>query len=197
MNDANTQAFMCEYLAGLKAVLDSFVLNDVESIIDALDDAYRHGHQIFVAGNGGSAATASHLVCDLGKTVLGRRNSLSTRRFKVISLVDNGPLMTAWANDMSYEVVFAEQLCSLANRGDLLVVITASGSSPNIVAAVKAATDLGLTRVGLLGFDGGVVRDLLDHCVIAYSDNYGYIEDAHISLLHLITAYLGNRYRVA
>jgi len=122
---------------------------------------------------------------------------LSTRRFKVISLVDNGPLMTAWANDMSYEVVFAEQLCSLANRGDLLVVITASGSSPNIVAAVKAATDLGLTRVGLLGFDGGVVRDLLDHCVIAYSDNYGYIEDAHISLLHLITAYLGNRYRVA
>jgi len=188
------QSFMAEYVAGFKAVLDAPALGGVDAIIACLDNAYQHGQQVFVAGNGGSAATASHMACDLNKTVLGTGVAAPSRRLKVISLVDNAPLMTAWANDVRYDAIFAEQLRNLANPGDLLIVITASGNSPNIVAAVAAAHELGVVPCGLLGFDGGLVRRQLGHAVVVQSDNYGYIEDAHLMLTHLITAYLKARY---
>jgi len=190
----NAQSFMADYLTGLSAVLQSLPPHDVETALAYLWEAYDQGRRVFVVGNGGSAATASHLGCDLGKTILGQGAIASAKRFKVIPLTDNVPLLTAWANDVSYDTVFAEQLCNLAAPGDLLIVITASGNSPNILAAVKAARALRVKSIGLLGFQGGLVRDMLDHAVVVRSTNYGHIEDTHLILTHLITAYFKERY---
>jgi D-sedoheptulose 7-phosphate isomerase len=186
--------FSLEYLAGLKAVLDSLPLGSMQTMIEYLSDAYRHDKRIFIAGNGGSAATASHMACDLAKTVLGHAVTSPVRRFKVTALTDSVPLITAWGNDESYETVFAQQLRNLAGRDDVLVVITGSGNSPNIVEAVKAANELGLKSLGLLGFDGGVVKELLDCAIVVNSTNYGYLEDTHMALNHLFTAYFKTCY---
>jgi len=182
---------MCiqEYRDGLKTVLDLLAIEDIYDLIAYFQSAYEDGRQLFIIGNGGSAATASHMACDLAKSVLGRVSESQARRFRAIALTDNMPLVTAWGNDASYESVFAEQLRNLANSGDLLVVITGSGNSTNIIQAVRVAHELGLTTVGLLGFEGGIVRDLLDHAIVVPSDNYGYIEDVHMILNHLVTDY--------
>jgi D-sedoheptulose 7-phosphate isomerase len=180
-------ATLREYIAGLKAVLDALPGEQLREAAELIQRAYEEGRQVFVAGNGGSASTASHMACDLSKTVLGTPPRPNVRRFKIIALNDNVPLLTAWGNDASYDTVFAEQLRNLANPGDLLVVITASGSSPNIVEAVKAASDLGLHTIGLLGFDGGRVLPLLDQAIVIGSSHYGYIEDAHLMVNHFIT----------
>lgn len=185
----DSRTSILEYRAGMKATLDSLPIDDVQSIIEMLEDAYYQGRQVFVAGNGGSAATASHMACDLQKTVLGKRPRPESKRFRVLALTDNVPLITAWGNDVHFDTVFAEQLRNLANPGDLLVVITGSGNSPNIVEALRAAQELGVKTIGLLGFDGGVVKNMLDEAVVVESDNYGYIEDAHSILNHLITAH--------
>ncbi len=186
--DGGSQEFIDAYLVGLHATLNRLRHDDVQAFVQSLHDAYEQGNQVFVIGNGGSAATASHMACDLCKTVLGKEYDRE-KRFRVIALTDNVPLLTAWGNDVGYETIFAEQLRNFAQAGDLLVVITGSGNSPNIVAAVNAARLLGLRTVGLLGFNGGDVRQVLDRAIIVESDNYGYIEDAHMILTHLVTAY--------
>ena len=178
-----------DYLGGLIEVIDELPQAEIETLIAYLNDAYVRGERVFVIGNGGSAATASHLACDLSKTVLGKQPYAEMKRFAVIALTDNMPLVTAWANDASYDRVFAEQLCNLASKGDRLIVITGSGNSPNIIEAVKAARELGLKTFGLLGFDGGQVRPMLDCAIVVESQNYGHIEDAHMILTHLVTAY--------
>lgn len=178
-----------EYLTGLKAVLDALPRDALCAIVDMLARAYEEGRQVLVIGNGGSAATASHMACDLQKTILGTPPRRDVRRFRIIALTDSVPLLTAWGNDAGYDTVFAEQLKTVANEGDLLVVITASGNSPNILEAVRIARELGLHTIGLLGFGGGKVKDLLDRAVVVPSDHYGHVEDVHLVLNHLITAY--------
>jgi D-sedoheptulose 7-phosphate isomerase len=148
-----------------------------------LVDAWKQDATIFVVGNGGSAATASHLALDLQKA--GR--SPGGRAPRAISLADNAGLVTAWANDVSFDRVFAEQLEVLARPGDALVVISVSGSSPNLVSAVASARRLGLTSVGLLGRTGGAVRDAVDVAVLVPSDDYGWVESAHVALHHILT----------
>lgn len=182
-----------DYLNGLKSVLDALPREDLNAVASALNRAYDEGRQVFVIGNGGSASTASHMACDLQKTVLGTPPRTDARRFRVIALSDNVPLLTAWGNDENYDTVFAEQLKNLANAGDLLIVITASGNSPNILEAVRTGRALGLLTIGLLGFAGGKVVDLLDEAVIVRSENYGFIEDAHLIVNHLLTAYFQQR----
>jgi D-sedoheptulose 7-phosphate isomerase len=189
MNDT-PHALIVGYIKGFIAVVQSIDPDQIAFIADRLREAFDHGRQIFIAGNGGSAATASHLACDLAKTTLGKGATLPTRRIKAIALTDNMPLVTAWGNDAGYECVFAEQLRNLANPGDILVVITASGNSSNIVRAVHAARELGVHTIGFLGFDGGAVKPLLDDSIIVDSQHYGYIEDAHSVLSHLVTDYL-------
>jgi D-sedoheptulose 7-phosphate isomerase len=184
---AETQKRVANYLTDLQRVLDSLCVDDICAIVAMLRSARDQARQVFVIGNGGSAATASHLACDLAKTVLGRSPNSQAKRFRVIALTDNVPLLTAWGNDGGYDQIFAEQLKALAQRDDLLIVISGSGSSPNVVEAVKVANRLGMRSIGLLGFDGGAVKPLLDRCVLAESDNYGYIEDVHMVLNHLIT----------
>jgi D-sedoheptulose 7-phosphate isomerase len=138
------------------------------------------GRVVFVVGNGGSAATASHFACDLSKGT--RRDGPPT--FHVVSLTDNVPLLTAWANDSGYERVFSEQLTALARPGDLLVAISASGNSPNVVAAVDAARSCGMGVVGLSGRSGGRLVNMVDALVSVPSDRIEVVEDAHLIVAH-------------
>jgi D-sedoheptulose 7-phosphate isomerase len=191
--DRRLRADAVNYLKGLKTVLDKLSLDDLDAIVECLHAAYVRGSQVFVIGNGGSASTASHMACDLGKTVLRRSVDPYARRFRVVALTDNVAVLTAWANDTSYETVFAEQLRNVASPGDVLVAISASGNSPNVVNAVATARQLGLASIALLGFDGGIVKKLADLCIVVDSANYGYVEDAHLVMNHLITSHLQER----
>lgn len=178
------------YIEELKRVLDNLPLEPVADIIAAIEEAHGAGRQIFVIGNGGSAATASHMMNDLCKGTLGHKGDAPWKRFKVMALTDNVSLMTAWANDADYNSVFSEPLKNFAQRGDLLIAISASGNSPNILAAVEAAKQIGLKIVGLTGFGGGKLAQLADVASIAPSKEYGPVEDVHMILDHIITSYL-------
>ncbi|MDE2039021.1 MAG: SIS domain-containing protein [Elusimicrobia bacterium] len=149
----------------------------------------RQGRTIWVVGNGGSAATASHLACDLSKTshVKGRR------RIKCVCLNDNAATLTAIANDLGFRSVFSHQLEALAERGDLVVLVSGSGNSPNLLAAAEAARKAGATTAALLGFDGGALKRAVDFHVLVSSDQYGIIEDAHMAIGHIVTFWLKQR----
>jgi len=167
------------YLTTIKEICDSIDLSQIRAIIRILERKLKGGKMIFVCGNGGSAATASHFACDLMKT--------SNEPFKAVCLNDDIPLMTAIANDLDYGYVFSFQLAKLASKGDLLVVITGSGNSANIVEAVRFANSLGIETVAFLGKGGGKVKDLVDEHILIPSNEYGPIEDFHMILVHLIT----------
>ncbi len=149
----------------------------------ALVETRRRGGTIFTAGNGGSAATASHLALDLQKA--GR--APGGRGTRALSLSDSMGLVTAWGNDTSYDRVFAEQLEVLANPGDALVVISVSGSSSNLVTLLDTARRREVTTIGLLGRTGGKARELVDIPVLVPSDDYGWVESAHVELHHVLT----------
>ncbi|HUJ71917.1 MAG TPA: SIS domain-containing protein [Verrucomicrobiae bacterium] len=182
--------FAKDYIHGLKGVLDRLPLKPIDEIIEAIEQAQNDRRQVFVIGNGGSAATASHMMNDLCKGTLGHKGDAPWPRLRVIALTDNVSLMTAWANDVHYDRVFSEPLKNLAQRGDLLVAISASGNSPNIIAAVEAAKHLGVRVIGLAGFGGGKLAKMADVSFVVPSDEYGPVEDAHMILDHIITGYL-------
>ena len=190
-SDTRRVHFAHEWLGGLKECIDVLSLEQIAEVIGYLDAAYQEGRQVFIIANGGSAATASHMACDLGKTILPEDGRETTRRFRVMALTDNVPWMTALANDLGYEHVFSEQLRNLAQREDLVIAISGSGNSQNIVEGVRVARTLGAKVVGVLGLDGGDLRDLVDAYILAGSDKYGYIETVHSALDHLFTAYFG------
>ncbi|HXI83784.1 MAG TPA: SIS domain-containing protein [Verrucomicrobiae bacterium] len=182
--------FAKDYIKGLKDVLDRIPLEPVDEIIQAIELAQNNRQQVFVIGNGGSAATASHMMNDLCKGTLGHKGDAPWPRLRVIALTDNVSLMTAWANDTDYNHIFSEPLKNLAERGDLLVAISASGNSPNILAAVEAAKQIGVKVIGLTGFGGGKLAKLADISFVVPSDGYGPVEDVHMILDHIITGYL-------
>ena len=175
-----------DYISHLQGALTRLNLADVQSSINAVMDAYYAEKQIFVIGNGGSASTASHLACDLGKgtSVAGKP------RFRVISLTDNVATMTAWANDVAYEDVFVEQLKNLVNPGDLVIGISASGNSENVLRAMRHAAELGCKTVGWCGFGGGELAALCDISVVVDSHRYGPVEDVHLVLNHVLHAWI-------
>lgn len=158
----------------------------IEAVVAALEAARRQGRTIFLIGNGGSAATASHMANDLQKLASGEK----TPPYRAVALTDNVPLLTAWANDADYAQVFVRQLSALARAGDLLVAITGSGNSKNVLEALAWANDAGLTTIAFLGFDGGKAAALADHVLLYPETHYGRIEDAHLVLEHLIANYL-------
>ncbi|MBI4551882.1 MAG: SIS domain-containing protein [Candidatus Latescibacteria bacterium] len=156
----------------------------VQRLIDLLFEARANGRRVFIIGNGGSAATASHFCEDLGKCTLTSLDD--PLRFKVISLTDNLPYVTAWANDNGYETVFEQQLRNLAEPGDLVIGISASGNSPNVLRAIAYANEHGLTTIGLTGFDGGRLREMAHHPVHVPIHDYGMAESVHMIIFHLI-----------
>lgn len=168
------------YFDLLSATLASLPFEQVEEVTNLLVRAYEHQRTVFVFGNGGSAALASHFACDLGKgTVNG-----SSKRFRVMALTDNVPLMTAWANDSHYDDIFAEQLVNFAVPGDVAFAISASGNSPNVLKALDIAKRSGCITTGLTGFSGGGMRTLCDSCIIVPADNMQIIEDLHVCVAH-------------
>lgn len=176
-----------DYISELNSILTSLDQSQMDTAVGQIEAAFLAGKTVFVAGNGGSAATASHLACDFAKTTLGHQPKGAKRRLKALALNDNTPLLTAYGNDVSYEDAFAETLRTLAHSGDVLIVISASGNSPNIISCLHAAHDLGLTTIGFLGFQGGKAKPMCDTVVLAESKNYGVIEDAHSVVMHMLT----------
>jgi D-sedoheptulose 7-phosphate isomerase len=168
------------YCLELAAVTVAMPFGEVARVADTLLDCHRRGRTIFALGNGGSAATASHFACDLAK---GTRAE-GQPAFRVMPLTDNVPLITAWANDASYEGVFAEQLAALVRPGDVVVAISASGNSPNVLAAARVARAAGALVVALSGRCGGALRALADLTVCVPSDTIEQVEDVHIAVAH-------------
>ncbi len=175
-----------KYILHLQDVLERLKLDDVRQSIDVIMEAYYANKQIFVVGNGGSASTASHLACDLGKgtSVAGKP------RFRVISLTDNVATMTAWSNDVAYEDVFVEQLKNLVNAGDVVIGISASGNSENVIRAMQHAADIGCNTIGWSGFGGGKLATICDVNVVVDSHQYGPVEDVHLILNHVLHAWI-------
>lgn len=175
-----------DYLADLKSALDALDPAQVKAARDRVAAVRERGGQLFLCGNGGSAATASHLANDLGK---GASYGRSGPRFRVVALTDNVPWLTALANDVSYDVVFAEQLRNLGQKGDLLLAISGSGRSRNILEAVRVARELEMEVIGWTGFDGGELAAAADVAIVADSHHMGRVEDVHTILMHLICYY--------
>lgn len=175
-----------QYLTRLKSVIDQFDLAMYDRVVREILDAYQRQAQIFVMGNGGSAATASHLACDINK---GCCLDL-TKKFKMICLNDNIPTMLAIANDISYEAVFEEQLKNFFNPGDLIIGISGSGNSENVLRAIRhGAANSGRT-IGWSGFGGGKLAALVDLPFVVQSHDMQQVEDAHIILCHMLMQHL-------
>lgn len=172
------------YLLGMRAVVNRLDKAQIGRMADTLHAAYMADKQVFIMGNGGSAATASHFCSDLAKTVAvnGRRG------FRAIPLTDNIPLMTAWGNDVGFEDIFSGQLRNLLNEGDVVIGISGGGMSPNVIKAMELSRERGAHTIGLTGFSGGALKDVAEECFIVPSGNYQFIEDVHMMLVHLLTS---------
>ncbi len=178
--------FLKAYAERLQHAAQSVDGGQLQQAADRLDQLYAADGVLYVCGNGGSAAIADTFVCDHAKLV--QTDTELTPR--VVSLAANGPMLTAIANDLAYDEVFAWQLRNLARPGDALACISASGNSENIVRAAATAKDLGLTVIGFSGFNGGRLRALADISLHVDADNYGVIEDTHQSLMHVLAQYV-------
>lgn len=171
-----------EYFASLEEVFAHLDYAVIDRMTDAIWANYEQDRALYVFGNGGSAALASHFACDIGKgTVAPGR-----KRLRTVALTDNVPLITALANDLAYKDIFSEQLAGLAQKNEIVLAITGSGNSPNVVQGLEEARKLGLQTLVLTGFAGGRVKALADLCFIVPSDNMQHIEDAHLCATHAI-----------
>jgi D-sedoheptulose 7-phosphate isomerase len=161
---------------------------EVRALADAIFDCYQHGRMVFVCGNGGSGSNASHFCEDLGKGTLRREDfdNDKKKRLRVLSLTDNTPYILAWANDEGFERVFVEQLKNLARPGDLLIAISGSGNSPNVLRAVEWANRNGLKTFGCTGFNGGRLRTLAQQGLHVPLDDMGIVESIHLTAFHWV-----------
>jgi D-sedoheptulose 7-phosphate isomerase len=190
-NTSNTRRYIGSYIKHLIDVLEDLDKQKIEEAIEILIEAYKNGNKIFIVGNGGSASNASHMACDLGKGTLSRIYDDGKKRFKVYSLTDNVAMMTAIANDLSYEDVFVQQLRNLIDKGDVIIALSGSGNSVNVIKSVQYAKEHGAKSIGFLGFKtGGKLAHLVDCAIIANSNEYGPCEDVQLVLDHMITVWL-------
>jgi D-sedoheptulose 7-phosphate isomerase len=185
------EPYLRAYVRETEAALEApTLLEAMRRIVPILLRARTEDRTVFFFGNGGSASTASHFVTDIAKVAGGTEAHGKGRRFRCVALNDNMPSVTAWANDVDYSKVFAGPLRSLAEKGDVVVAISGSGNSPNVLEGVRAAREMGLTTIGLTGIGGGKLKDLVDVAVVVPSNSMQHTEDLHLILLHLLTAYL-------
>jgi len=177
------------YLAEVGGSLTRLPLDKIEQIVLRLEEARLKRQQVFICGNGGSAATASHFACDLAKGAAVPDKPA----IKAFPLTDSMPLLSAWANDLSYQDAFARQLAPWVQRGDVVIGISGSGNSRNVLNALILAREAGATTIGLIGFDGGKLKYIADIPLVVASHCMEQIEDVHLLLCHLITTCLRNR----
>ena len=175
--------YIKSYFVELKGILDDLSEEVIEQVLDILHEARNHNQQVFILGNGGSASTASHFVCDLGKNT----RVSGTPNFRVMGLTDNMALFSALANDEGYENVFSQQLANHLQTGDVVIGISTSGNSRNVVNAINLAKSGGAKTIGFTGFDGGELGLLVDVNLHVPSHSIEHVEDVHLVLEHLIT----------
>jgi D-sedoheptulose 7-phosphate isomerase len=176
------------YLTELEQMMRSIEQESLHNILSLLEDCYHNGHRVFLMGNGGSAATASHFALDLAKNTIMPQ----VPRLKAISLTDHVPLITAWSNDTAYEHIFSEQLANLIEPGDVVIGISASGNSLNVINALLLARQSRAFTVGILGATGGKIKEIVDAYVLAPGRNIEQEEDAHLIIAHIITRHMRN-----
>jgi|GEM_PF-175340 len=186
------EEFSRHYFGKLKKVLAAIPVDKIDRIVEVLLHAYCHDRHIFIMGNGGSASNASHFACDLAKTPV----SQTGHRVRAMSLTENLPLLTAWSNDTHYYFGFVEQLKNLMNSGDVVIGISGSGNSQNVLNGIAYANSIGGKTIGLIGFSGGKLKDLAQESLTVPSDNMQRVEDVHLILVHLISTYLRRRIEV-
>ena len=172
-----------QYVRELQGTLARLPLQAIDDVIQVLHEARLHGRQVFVIGNGGSASTASHIVCDLAKNT--RVEGVPPLR--TLDILDNSAVLTAYANDDGYENALALHIASFIQRGDILIAISTSGNSPNVLRAVEAGNAAGAVTIGFTGFDGGRLQSLASMNIHIDSSNIEQVEDIHLTLGHIIT----------
>ncbi len=178
----NLEQFAEDYLDGLREVFDRFDMDAFKRIVHSLLEAYHHERFIFTMGNGGSAATASHFAADINK---GCCLDLE-KKFKMICVNDNMSTLLALANDVSYDSIFVEPLKNFFRPGDLVIGISGSGNSKNVLDAVAYAREHGGQTIGLTGFSGGKLASLVDIAFIARVDDMQKVEDLHVIIIHMV-----------
>ena len=178
-----------DYITSLQETINQLPVDLIEDLVEILHDARLSGNQVFIMGNGGSAATASHFVCDLAKNT--RKDDLP--HFRVIGLTDNMAIFSAYANDEGYENVFAQQLSNLIRDKDIVIGISASGNSPNVIKAMNVAQKHNAKTIGFTGFDGGKLGKLVELHIHIPNNNYGQVEDVHLMLEHMAVNALQDR----
>jgi D-sedoheptulose 7-phosphate isomerase len=181
------------YIDDLKLIIEAINYPEIEKFIDMVVEAYKYGKFVFVIGNGGSAANASHFAQDLAK---GTRLQLNQpKRLKAMSLTDNTPFITAQGNDDGFDTIFEQQLRVMASKGDYLIAISGSGNSPNIIKAVEWANENGLVTIGLTGFDGGKLKKMAHHSMNVVLHDMCTAESVHSIILHYIVLELRERFK--
>jgi D-sedoheptulose 7-phosphate isomerase len=184
------QQWISNYVAAQKAALDSIPAGAVSDMVEVLRQALLEDRQIFVIGNGGSASNSSHFATDLGK---GSSDALG-RRFRVLSLTDNVAWLTALGNDYSYDDTFVRQLQNFARAGDVLLGISVSGNSPNVVKAIQWAKDNGVHTLALVGAKRGRMAELAEQVIVVNDTHYGRVEDVQMNICHMLCyAFMENR----
>jgi D-sedoheptulose 7-phosphate isomerase len=178
---SNAGSTIVKYFQNLNALIPQLPFETISEIVSVFLEAIEEQRTIFIFGNGGSAASASHMMCDMNKGA-----SESSKRPKVMALTDNVSLISAWANDCGYEYVFSEQLKTFLKPRDVVFAVSTSGDSPNILQALETAREYGALTIGLAGCQGGTMKALCDLCAIVPSDNAQAIEDLHQAILHSI-----------
>ena len=175
-----------EYIEGLKKCIEELSAVDIEETAGIIFSAFKKGKRIFVMGNGGSATTATHFARDLqiGTAAAGKP------RLRVTCLADNVAAITSVANDISYDCIFEEQLIGQLEKGDVVIGISASGNSPNVLRAMDYARQNGALTIGFIGFGGGKLKKLCKKSIILSSEDYGQVEDIHMVLSHIIPCYI-------
>ena len=191
MNDRIEVLEAKQYFDELQNVAGNVSLDGIDQIADALVKVHEAERTLYLFGNGGSAALASHFACDLGK---GTASCNGGRRFRALALTDNIPTLTAWANDSGYEDVFSEQLRCFVQPQDIAFGISGSGNSKNVLNALQVARDAGAKTVGISGFQGGEMKSLCDICVVVPSNNMQIVEDLHLVITHSIYRIIYSRF---
>ena len=174
------------YFNELDQMLHSISLPHLQRILHLVEQVYMSGQRVFIMGNGGSAATASHFALDLAKNTI----MMGAPRLKAISLTDHVPLITAWSNDTAYEHVFAEQLANMIEPGDIVIGISTSGNSLNVLNALDLARRSRAYTAALLGTHGGRMKDIVDAYLLVPGQNIEQEEDGHLILAHVITRHM-------
>jgi D-sedoheptulose 7-phosphate isomerase len=192
------QGFIAKFLEEFFTVGPRISRSEIGQVVEILYEAWENGRTIFIVGNGGSASTATHFACDLAKSTIVK----GKRRFRVIGLTDNVPLITALTNDDGFNMIFVEQLKNLLQRGDVVIAISVHGGSgedkagpwsQNLTAAIQYAKDNAAKTIGIAGFDGGAFKKVADACIVVPAESTPYVESWHATLEHLICSCLKER----